>query len=451
MVMVDRSGGNGYGGQRIVEDIAESLKEGWIPAAFFNDAELHRLELERIFARSWVFVGHESEVSSPGDYVLRYIGEDPFIFVRDEEGKLHVLFDACRHRGAQVCRAEKGNASHFRCPYHGWTYKNNGELIGIPAFKDAYGGLDKKSLGLLPAPHVESLHGFVFASLEPEVPSLDEHLGQMRFYLDMIFGITDWEVVGEPHRWVVDANWKIGADNFAGDDYHTLFLHKSMWDVGTIQIPARENMKGYHIQVDKGHTLSFSMDPNPDAPPPYYWGYPDEVVRDCFHLDRLNPTQRELARRARVCVGSIFPNLSYLTFPVSYDAANAPPTGIFTIRQWQPRGPGSMELWSWILIPKGASEENRRASYRSAMSTFSSSGIFEQDDTEPWTSITRTGGTVLARKNRLKLNYQMGLDGIGSARPISDFPGPGLVYYPRYEEGVQRFLWSRWVEYMTAE
>ena len=134
-----------------------------------------------------------------------------------------------------VCRAERGNAALFRCPYHGWTYKNTGALAGAPLFKDAYGGeLDKSKMGLHAAPHVESIHGFVFASLHPDAPSLDEYLGEMKWHLDLVWGQCEpgWEVIGEPQRTVLAANWKAPADNFSGDDYHTVYLHRSTTETG---------------------------------------------------------------------------------------------------------------------------------------------------------------------------------------------------------------------------
>lgn len=115
--------------QNLVDTLNQCLPKGLVPVELYNDPEVHEAELNRIFTRVWVYVGHESEVPDKGDYCLRYIGEDRFIFVRDENGELRVIFDSCRHRGAQVCRADKGNASHFRCPYHGWTYKNTGRLL----------------------------------------------------------------------------------------------------------------------------------------------------------------------------------------------------------------------------------------------------------------------------------------------------------------------------------
>jgi phenylpropionate dioxygenase-like ring-hydroxylating dioxygenase large terminal subunit len=429
-------------------DMAASLEQGLVPARSLNDPELYALERERLWARAWNFVGHESEIPSPGDYAMRYVGEDPFIFSRDEHGQVHVLFNACRHRGTQICRVEKGNTSHFRCPYHGWTYKNSGELVGMPAVKDTASGLDKSQWGLIPAPRVARYHGLVFASLDEDAPSFEEYLGDMKYYLDIVFELNDGlEVMGEPSRWTQEANWKSGAENFAGDDYHLVYLHRSMFEVDVIQIPFAANMLGHHVLPGNGHALAISVAENPEALA--YWGYPEEVTSK-YDLERLSPKQQDLAKRSRVFVATIFPNLSILAIPLTGNPHKDPPTAFVCLRLWQPKGPAAMELWNWILVPKDASPEFKQKSYRAGMGTFASSGLFDQDDSEPWQSIARTGGSSFARKINLKLNYQMGL-GIGSARQIEDWPGPGLVFDHRYEEANQRVIFERWLQYLSSE
>jgi PAH dioxygenase large subunit len=437
--------------QAVVEEMASSIKKGLVPAEIFNDPEIHQLELERVFARAWCFIGHESEIPHAGDYCQRYIGKDPFIFVRDETGKVRVLFDGCRHRGSLVCRAEKGNASHFRCSYHGWTYKNTGELIGAPAFKEAYGDLDKSQWSLLPAAKVDSVHGFVFATLDADAPDLDEYLGDFRWYMDLMWGLTEngLQVVGEPQRWTMAANWKLGADNFCGDDYHTLFLHKSMFEVGVMQIPPRANMYGYHVQAGNGHQMSFSIAPTRDDPGPKFWGYDPETVK-LFKPENMSPAQFELAYRSRVSVGTVFPNFSFLMLPLTHDPKSTPPQGLITVRQWQPRGPGEMEVWVWFLVWKDMPEHLKELSYRAAVGTFSISGMFEQDDAEPWQAIARTSGTTFVRKAGMKYNFSMGLAEGGVARPATDWPGPGVAFWPRYEEGVHRSLYRRWLHFMSS-
>jgi hypothetical protein len=242
--------------------------------------------------------------------------------------------------------------------------------------------------------------------------------------------------VAEPQVWMIDANWKIGGDNFVGDDYHTLNLHKSMFALGSIPIDPVENMKGYHIQLQNGHGISLSM-PKKDEPVVLrYWGYPPEIVQR-MRLDRLDEGQRYIAERSRVTVGTLFPNLSFLTLPTQ-SHPDSPYVTWMSVRQWQPAGPRQTRALSWMLVPKGASEAFRRQSYAAGIATFGTAGTFEQDDTVPWSDITARAGSVAARKLGARFSYQMGLPGHGLVTEVTDFPGPGKVIYPRWEEGNQR-------------
>src|SRR5580698_2361511 len=138
------------------------VRRGMIPAHVSAAPEVFALERDRLFARSWLFLAHESEIPDAGDYVVRRVLADSFIVARDETGVVRVLFNMCLHRGMQVCRAEMGNASHFRCPYHAWTYRNDGRLTGLPFHEDAYGGDDgfvRAGQSLLPAPATDRYNG----------------------------------------------------------------------------------------------------------------------------------------------------------------------------------------------------------------------------------------------------------------------------------------------------
>ena len=219
-----------------------------IPAHVYSDPDVFELERERLFARAWVFLAHESEVPSPGDYVVRRIVDDSFIVVRDEAGVVRVHFNMCLHRGMQVCRAELGNASHFRCPYHGWSYRNDGRLAGLPFHQDAYGGDDglraRPSTTCCRPPRVDTIDGMVFASLAADGPSLREHLGDFAFYLGFYTrqSAAGLELRG-PQRWRVRANWKIGCENFVGDMYHTPHTHRSVVDIGLFREPKAHKRK----------------------------------------------------------------------------------------------------------------------------------------------------------------------------------------------------------------
>src|SRR5271163_1763926 len=177
--------------EKLLEELRHGLPLGEIPAALFGNEDIYRLQLRSIFARCWVFLAHDSEIPAVGDYVRRKIGEDNFIVVRDEDGEVHALFDACRHRGVQICRADSGNASVFVCPYHGWSYDTKGNLLGGPLWKNAFGEMSKEDNGLLGVAKLATYNGLIFATLDPSAPSLEEYLGGMKWYLDMVFGLNE--------------------------------------------------------------------------------------------------------------------------------------------------------------------------------------------------------------------------------------------------------------------
>ncbi len=163
-------------------------EKGLVDRRIFSEQDIYELELERIFARAWNFLAHDSQIPNPGDFVMTYIGEDRVIAVRDIEGKPQVLVNSCRHRGNAVCRAEEGHTTSFMCTYHGWTYDLKGALVGVPGFKEVYHEeLDKESWGLIKAAKVDSYKGFIFANMDPEAPELDEYLGEVgRLSIDQL-------------------------------------------------------------------------------------------------------------------------------------------------------------------------------------------------------------------------------------------------------------------------
>jgi phenylpropionate dioxygenase-like ring-hydroxylating dioxygenase large terminal subunit len=165
------------GADHMLATLDDGLNRGEIPASLFGNEEIYRRELRTVFSRCWVFLAHEAEISAKGDYVVRKIGEDDFIVVRGDSGEVNVLFDACRHRGVPVCRADSGNTSHFRCPYHGWIYDHRGNLVGAPLWRSALEGISKAENGLIRAPKIASYQGLVFASLDPRACPVDRSGG----------------------------------------------------------------------------------------------------------------------------------------------------------------------------------------------------------------------------------------------------------------------------------
>jgi phenylpropionate dioxygenase-like ring-hydroxylating dioxygenase large terminal subunit len=207
------------------------VRPGAVHREIYKNPDVFSLEMDRIFKRTWVFVGHETEVREPGDYRTMRIGTEPVIFVRDQSGALQVLINRCRHRGASVCQLAAGNATSFRCHYHGWTYRADGRLIGVP-FPERYDNDPRQHLGLLSLPCVESYRGLVFASFNKEVAPLLEHLGPATVgYLDRWLdhcGGQKLAALGEAHQLAVASNWKLQVENGL-DGYHGGFTHRSFF------------------------------------------------------------------------------------------------------------------------------------------------------------------------------------------------------------------------------
>ena len=203
-----------------------------VHGSLYTDQQIFAEELRKIWYSTWVFVGHESEVPQPNDYVRKRLGLQDVVMTRDKEGEVHLLLNRCAHRGNQVCDDESGNSSSFRCPYHGWTYRNTGELLGYP-YNKGYGGKNKLELRMGVVPRVASYRGFVFGSFATDGPSLVEHLGSAAGEIDRLANLSPEGRVELSAGWLkhkTRANWKLLAENET-DGYHPQFVHGSIFGV----------------------------------------------------------------------------------------------------------------------------------------------------------------------------------------------------------------------------
>ena len=157
------------GGLKALVDV----ERGIVSREIFVNEEIYRQELERIFARAWLFIGHASQIPRPGDFVTSSMGEESVILCRDRAGRVRVFLNSCRHRGMKVCRYDEGNTVEFMCPYHGWTYGTDGALVGVPFGKDAYGAqLDRSQWGLIEVARMENYKGTIWArAAKPDAES----------------------------------------------------------------------------------------------------------------------------------------------------------------------------------------------------------------------------------------------------------------------------------------
>jgi len=191
----------------------------------YCDPDLFRDEQKRIFDRCWLYAGHESELAKPGDFLTRRVGGRPLLMVRGADNRIRLFHNACRHRGAMVCRERSGNARAFTCFYHYWSYANDGRLIAVPEAESYGPGFDQSTMGLYPV-RFESYRGWIFVNFSRDSMGLIEYLAEARDLLDMILDQDEDGSVILPgaHEYSMRANWKMLMENTV-DIYHLNSTH----------------------------------------------------------------------------------------------------------------------------------------------------------------------------------------------------------------------------------
>jgi phenylpropionate dioxygenase-like ring-hydroxylating dioxygenase large terminal subunit len=411
---------------------------GLVDRVIFSDQAIYEMELERIFARAWNFMCHESQIPKAGDFFLSFIGEESVIATRDKKGELQVLLNSCRHRGNAVCRAEEGNARSFLCTYHGWTYGLDGQLIGVPGYKDFYHEqLDKSQWGLVRA-KVASYKGFVFATMDHEAVDLDEYLGPVgRMSIDLLAAQGPLKMVAGVQKNIIGCNWKLAVDNLF-DYYHVGISHASAFmsnfrarDPEAPPAPPRFSFGKHRVWLgDYGHAIGGPRIPTEEMA--------NIVPHDNPNLDETwrhrDDARAILGDQAIESVGhpNIFPNL-WVT------EANQ-------ISLRLPKGPTGCEIWWFTLAPEGLDEKQHEEMIRGANHQFGPSGFLEQDDGENWDQSTRQTMGVIAR--RYPLNFSMNL---GHAEVITPADGGAPYVDTAINEHAQLWTYRAWADWMDAE
>lgn len=448
-------------------------EEGEVSREVFVNSDLYQMEQEQVFARAWLFIGHESQVPNPDDYVVSSMGEESVILTRDKQGKIHVLLNTCRHRGMRVCRYDAGNTPVFSCPYHGWSYSTDGNLVkvpgqvlGVPHFRDSYHEmLDKEKWGLVQVAQMVNYKGTIWATWDPNAPSFEEYLGPMRFYLDVLLDHRDGssggsEVIGGVVKWQFPANWKFAAENFTPDSLHTI-SHRSVeiagigpGGPGTQRGGGSGNQRGAEgtrltIAFAQGHGVGASAGlPHMAEDKDFYNLYPKfispvgpldnpKIVQEYF--DHVAEQRKKNLTGKKIVfpggIGCVFPNMTFHShqFPRS-------------IAVWQPRGANLTEGWRWCLIDKDAPKEVKDLVRHHFMRYSGPAGMTEQDDMENWNYAHAASSGTIAR--RLTYNYQCGL---GFEEESKDFPGALVSKMIQGTEQNQFHLYKTWAKFMEAE
>ena len=230
------------------EQLAMLVQPDRVHRSVYADPAIFELEMERIFGRAWLLLGHASQLPRAGDYFTTRMGREPVIVVRQDDGAIGVLVNRCAHRGTTVCAEGRGNAERFVCPYHGWSYDRAGALKAVPlAASFPQGKLAE--LRLKAAPRVAEYRGFVFASLSPGGESLEDFLGPAKASLDDFVDRApggELEVAGGVFKHAYNGNWKLMLENHL-DGAHPAWVHASSVAVArTAPEPGRPGEEHYY-------------------------------------------------------------------------------------------------------------------------------------------------------------------------------------------------------------
>ena len=198
----------------------------------YTSPEVFRREMDQLWARTWVFVGHDSQIPAEGDYYTTTIGLQPVMMVRQRDGSVRVMRNRCSHKGAKLVSDTSGNVGgFFRCPYHAWTYRLDGGLRGVP-MKGAYANTAFEQCDAARGLAVVASNiyrGFVFARLSADGPDFDEYFGASLSSIDYLADRSpsgELEVVGGVLRYMHDSNWKMFVENL-NDTMHPMVAHES--------------------------------------------------------------------------------------------------------------------------------------------------------------------------------------------------------------------------------
>lgn len=197
----------------------------------YSDPDIFDLEVDRIFGQAWVYVGHDSQVPKPGDYITTKLGRQPVIMARHADGVVRVFHNRCPHHGSMICGDRAGNTGRtFTCMYHGWVFGTDGALLSVPLPEDYDGTpFDCKNgaNGLKAIARVRNYRGFVFASLAAEGPSFEAFSGGTIEGIDNMLDRApegEVEVAGDCFRIIQQSNWKIFLENMY-DNVHPGYVH----------------------------------------------------------------------------------------------------------------------------------------------------------------------------------------------------------------------------------
>ncbi|MET7640778.1 aromatic ring-hydroxylating dioxygenase subunit alpha [Streptomyces sp. NPDC005438] len=394
----------------------------------FTSPEVYERERRRIFDRTWLYVGHESELPRRNDFRTRDVGGRSVIFNRDRTGRVRVQLNTCLHRGAALCRHTSGNAKIFTCFYHGWAYRNSGELVNVPANED-YAVSPVDVYKALPSPRTDSYRGFWFVNFSDEGPGLAEWLGTSTYLFDLVTDQSEEgiQVLEGSHQYTLEANWKLLVENSV-DGYHAKSVHHTYFE----------------MMLELGQTPPMLGDASTNGVPPAGLGtefgngnatlmYPgnglplaNDHVRSSLAAMRERAVER-FGESYATAVFNLARNSVYFPSFVMIDLNFG-----MILRTIHPLGPARTEVSSWHIAPRGLDEESLRYRVDNALTFWGPAGLATPDDVEALEQAQRGFGA------RREMAWSDISKGMGKKRPAAN------------DELQMRAWWRQWNRSMTG-
>ena len=244
-----------------------------IPAAWYVDERIERLERDQVFGNNWIAVGRVDQAAEAGQFFTFDLAGEPLIVVRGADHQLRAFYNVCRHHAAAVATAPCGVAQHLRCPYHGWTYGLDGSLKGTPEFTGVC-NFDREANGLVPV-QVATWEKFIFVNLNPEAPPLESQLDDLPQRIS-VAGLRFFT----RKTYTLACNWKVYVDNYLDGGYHVPHLHKALNSVLDYKEYTIENGTHYALQSSPmvaSQDASVAQTRTGDRAE-YYWLYPNFMI-----------------------------------------------------------------------------------------------------------------------------------------------------------------------------
>lgn len=314
----------------------------------YVDAGIFQQELERIFDRCWLYVGHISELAKPGDFVTRRVNGRDLVLIRDSQGQLRCLLNVCPHRGAKIVREKSGNARSFSCIYHAWTFNNSGKLIGLTDANTYPHDFKADARHQLSAVPLDSYRGLIFVNFSDSAVSLKDFLAGATDFIDLVMDQAEQRMVliGGVQEYGMRANWKLLAENSI-DIFHLFALHPTYVDMlasASGKAPSFKGLSGEVHELGNGHSVVEYDTPagRPIAKWMPGWGEQSKANIERIYSNLVarfgEGRAHRMGHRNRNML--IFPNL------VINDHVS------LTLRSFEPIAPDAMDITVWALAPE---------------------------------------------------------------------------------------------------